>query len=780
VSVARLFRAALLLAAPVFAAPLAADPVPDYAGWTLEAALRDLKARGLELVWSSDTVTPELRVPSPAPRGEPAAVLDALLAPHGLEARAESGVRVIVRKARAPDTRRATAPDGSTDDGMFRLDPVYVGTSRYRLLGGSGIQGGEFLGRDEVDRLPHLANDPLRAVAVLPGIAAGDYSARFNVRGGRHDEALLVLDGMPLYEPFHLKNLLSALSIIETRALAGMDVLTGGFPARDGDRMSAVLDMTTVAAHEATSDSAGVSFLNAHLLGAGGGGGSGWLASLRRGYVDIIADFIDTGGTLGPEYYDVYGKTTYAVGESSRLGLHLIYAHDDERFDGDDDEGVMTGGYGNVQAWAALATDWTPWLSTRTTLFAGRFEGERLGSVNEPDRVGAVSDRRHVNFHGARQSLELGTVAGHLFDAGVEARALRAVYDYTANAVITDPFVTQGGPPVVIVRDIDQSPDGHALAAWLGGTFRLTPNLTAALGLRWDRQTWPGLDDDRQTSPRAAFSWQATDTTTLRLAWGRYAQSQGINELQVEDGITAFEPAERAEHRIVGLDQRFGDGYLLRLEAYDKRYTEPRPYYVNGLDPIDLFPEIAADRVRVAPESAAARGVELTLRRSGNPHLDWWASYVRSSAEDRIGGEDFPRPWDQPKAAHAGFDWRPGGRWSFTLVGNYRSGWPTTPVEFDVQPLPGGGLQITPIPGDYNSARLGPVVTFNLRATKETPLADGRLRWYLEVFNLLDRENPCCGQDFNLRQRNDGSFIVSRDLEPWLPLIPSFGVLWEF
>ena len=53
-----------------------------------------------------------------------------------------------------------------------------------------------------------------------PGCSGKEVSARFHVRGGRADEVLVLLDRVELFEPYHLKDYSSALSIIAPQALA--------------------------------------------------------------------------------------------------------------------------------------------------------------------------------------------------------------------------------------------------------------------------------------------------------------------------------------------------------------------------------------------------------------------------------------------------------------------------------------------------------------------------------------------------------------------------------
>src|SRR5207253_10106735 len=47
--------------------------------------------------------------------------------------------------------------------------------------------------------------DVLRTVQLMPGVnARNDFSSGYNVRGGESDQNLILLDGYPIYNPFHL------------------------------------------------------------------------------------------------------------------------------------------------------------------------------------------------------------------------------------------------------------------------------------------------------------------------------------------------------------------------------------------------------------------------------------------------------------------------------------------------------------------------------------------------------------------------------------------------
>ncbi len=99
--------------------------------------------------------------------------------------------------------------------------------------------------KSQMEKLPLIDNDIYRVAHSLPGVVSDDFSARFSLRGGERDEILVRLDGMELYEPYHLQDFGGAISVIDMGIVRHADLFTGGFPAEYGDFMSGVFDVTT-------------------------------------------------------------------------------------------------------------------------------------------------------------------------------------------------------------------------------------------------------------------------------------------------------------------------------------------------------------------------------------------------------------------------------------------------------------------------------------------------------------------------------------------------------
>ena len=65
------------------------------------------------------------------------------------------------------------------------------------------------------------------------------------------------------------------------------------------------------------------------------------------------------------------------------------------------------------------------------------------------------------------------------------------------------------------------------LGLYASDKLRVTPNLTIALGLRFDERN---LTDDEHVSPRFNLAWKLAETTTLRAAWGIDYQSHRLHD----------------------------------------------------------------------------------------------------------------------------------------------------------------------------------------------------------------------------------------------------------
>lgn len=651
-------------------------------------------------------------------------------------------------------------------------DEMVVSASQYELGQVPEPSLAVFSGAD-LQVLPGLGDDALRVVNRLPGVTGADLSAKGNIRGGEADDMLLLFDGLRLYNPFHLKDFQSAFSAIDPLLVQRMDVSTGGFPARFGGRMGAVIDIEALAPAEQPYRQLSLSFFNAAALASGGlsGGDANWIVAARRSNLDLWFDLLDP--DLGsPAYAEVYGRVGTRLGEAWSVTGSLLAFDDDIRFADEDQEEVARAAYRDVYAW--LRADYATARAGATVVAAhADLDSERHGTVDQPGvSHGRLDDDRTARVDSLQFDAwrEFGEAR---VQAGAEFRRSSGRYRYRDEATFDMLFLVPGAPTATTRnRDLDVRPDGTEIGVSLGLRAPLATRLTAEAGLRWDRETLTAGHESR-ISPRLGLLLEPGPDTQLRVAWGRYWQPQAINELQVADGVTAFAPPQHADHWILGLEQEFGTLLHLRLEAYRKDYRRPRPRFENLLHTLVLLPELKPDRIRLEPQSAQAEGVELSVHSDPRQPLSWWAFYAWSRVTDAVGGVAELRAWDQRHAAGAGLLWR-GERWEWSLAAGYRSGWPTTDVALaTLEPLP------LATAGPRNAARLDSYFALDARLARRWRLADGdALTAFVEITNLTDRVNQCCVE----YEINDDPGETVLEVQPvdYLRLVPSLGFRWEF
>ncbi|MFQ6113580.1 MAG: TonB-dependent receptor domain-containing protein, partial [bacterium] len=471
------------------------------------------------------------------------------------------------------------------------------------------------LTREDIRSIPQFGEDIYRAVTRLPGVAGNDFSSKFTVRGGENEEILVLLDGLELYEPFHLKDVGGALSIIDVEAIGGIDLMTGGFQAEYGDKLSGVFNIhSATLPMNKTRASLGISFMNARFMSEGhfARGKGQWLLSARRGYIDLVLKLVGSEDELSPEYYDVLGKVQYRLNESHSISAHLMRAGDVFDFV-DDDEDKVNSGFGNSYGWLTLKSFLHPRLFAQTMLSVGRVDQNREGvenSYSDEALRQMVLDIRNFDFYGLKQDWNYKFLSQHLLKWGFDLKRFTSEYDYfnrdrTVTQVAPDRFVT-----VLDTTQVITSPSGYEFGTYLAERFRLFSPLTVEVGIRYDYESYTG---DKTFSPRFNLVYAFKPQSALRVGWGRFYQSQGVQEMQVQDGEDQFFPAELAEHRVIGLEHVFENGVNLRVEAYQKCLSHIRPRYQNLSNPLDIFPELDKDRVRIEPDAGEARGFEIFL-----------------------------------------------------------------------------------------------------------------------------------------------------------------------
>src|SRR6185369_3794951 len=311
--------------------------------------------------------------------------------------------------------------------------------------------------------------DIYRTVNRLPGVVSNELSAKLTVRGGDDESMLVLLDGLELYEPFHLKDFDGALSILDVAAIGGVDFTTGGFPTEYGNRLTGVFDLrTTNQLYQKPRTSIGVSLSNARIMSQGSfANGNGlWLLSARRGYLDILLKLIGEGDNVDPRYYDALGKVVYQLSPTQRLSLEALRAGDTGSLVDDDGVGSIHSNYGSTYGWMTLQSDFSQRLRVTTQLRTGALSWQRAAEEHGTGNDYDIRDTRDFDLWGAKQDWQLSIGEHVALKWGVDVHHGAADYDYF-NQVGRDSLVNR-----VLVHKNDTTiaaltPAGNSASAYL-------------------------------------------------------------------------------------------------------------------------------------------------------------------------------------------------------------------------------------------------------------------------------------------------------------------------
>jgi hypothetical protein len=627
--------------------------------------------------------------------------------------------------------------------------------------------------------------DVLRAAQLLAGVVArNDYTAGYNVRGGESDQNLVLLDGIPVYNPFHLGGLFG--TFID-QAVGSVDMLVGGFPAEYGGRLSSVLDVhTREPERPGVHGTAGVSLLTSSLTlgGTVDDGRGAWTVAARRTYIDKVVGAL-TSKTLPYHFQDAQGSARWRLGTGT-LALTAYAGADD--LDGsfaDFGDSTQAGGGGFGFRW-----------------------GNRLAGLTftQPLGAGALGDSarlvQRASVTSFSTTLDLGAGTFRLADDLREAQlagqllawrgthAPRVGYELSTYAIDYDVTSAGSGAPLFQLR---QRPT--ALSLYADDVWRPNEKILARIGLRAEGVTdanWAGI------SPRASVRWFATPDLAFTVAAGQYAQ--WVHALRNEDipirifdfwvASDRYTPVSTAQHAILGAERWFGPRTFVRVEGYGKRYRR----LVEPNDADD--PAVRGDEFRGV--HGWTYGTDVLLRRVEGGPFSGWVAYgygVGSRERDDVGGtaaglesETQGAYWPAQDRRHnlnAVGSWRLGHGYVLGARFGYGSGTPFTDITGQIVRRVYDGARNTwdtqvnrpepePVGGARNAERYPPFHRLDLGVTRTFARAHTSWTPSLQLINVYNRQNTFV-YAFDYQANPPTRTAISQ-----FPLLPSVGLTVEF
>ena len=175
---------------------------------------------------------------------------------------------------------------------------------------------------------PDISADLANYLTVLPGVVTtGDRGGQYYVRGGEPSQNLVHLDGMLVYQPFHVLGFYSA---FPADILDRVDFYAGGFPARYSGRLASVIDVASRYGNTRRfAGMASVSPFTSALRVEGPivPGHASFLVAGRESFLERIAEpLIDK--NLPFRFGDLFAKVYGPATRNSKLSISALRTHD--------------------------------------------------------------------------------------------------------------------------------------------------------------------------------------------------------------------------------------------------------------------------------------------------------------------------------------------------------------------------------------------------------------------------------------------------------------------
>jgi hypothetical protein len=171
--------------------------------------------------------------------------------------------------------------------------------------------------------------DLFRALTLLPGVTtSSEISGGLYVRGGSPDQNLTLVDGVVIYNPFHLGGFATTLN---NDAISNIRLVKGAYPAEYGGRLSSILDITLRdGSKENFKGVIGLGTISSRFSLEGPVSPvSSFMISGRKLYLDILEkQFLKSSAIPLYGFYDLNAKVDYIVSDLDKITLSGYYSND--------------------------------------------------------------------------------------------------------------------------------------------------------------------------------------------------------------------------------------------------------------------------------------------------------------------------------------------------------------------------------------------------------------------------------------------------------------------
>ena len=626
-----------------------------------------------------------------------------------------------------------------------------------------------------ISTLPTIGEvDIFRSLQLLPGIHQGlGGTAELYIRGGRPDQNLIIIDGMPIYQKTHMFGFLSS---IQAKSVKDVQVYKGGYPARFGGKTSGLIQITNrvgnnVSPHLRLYTNMTINSLQLELPIFSRGS---FIVTARH-YNNIVStqlyksvkDFI-TGDdnfnlisvsanetqstTYSPEFTfkDLNAVLSYLISPKNRISLTYTSGTDiineEREFYGFEtileydstsiNEETEWSNQGTILNWSYyLNPNWQTKFSIAKTDFNSLYNSRQFNDANNIDKLPLQSlDEKNVFFEDLftiRQIIK--SISNHNLEIGLNKSLLSS--DYKTNRTLDDNS-----------EKLNMKQNGYLETLYIQDNWSIINKVNLNLGLR---NTYYSKTNRNYFAPRFSISFKILPTIKLETSYGKYNQFvHQFNSPISTRGTQGTWLISSGRIPVVNSTSSHSSLFWQNPDydvsfSYYQRNSSGQYDFGRYISPIPIFSNPNNTEYISTTESTGTEktgGGEVFIRRK-NRQINGWIAYqfnnTKYSFDDINNGQFFNADHDITHELKTVFitsilDYDVTATWSYSSGRVY-----THPSEINKT----NDFQIIFNPGARNKERLNPVHHLDISISKKYVVNHLQLDMGLSIYNIYNRKN---------------------------------------
>jgi len=594
------------------------------------------------------------------------------------------------------------------EEGVTALTEIIISSRAIDSNVKQSLPGLSTLNIQEIRTLPTLMGevDILKSLQLMPGVSSvGEGSSGFNVRGGRTDQNLVLLNDVPIFNTSHALGFVSAFN---QDIIKDFSLYKGNVPANLGGRASSVLEINSRRGDfEKWKYQGGVGPISSRFTAEGPikSSKTSLILAGRISHANWVLKKVADPNVKRSKlsFYDAFAGLSHRFSANSTADVTFYSSQDDFQYS--NQFGYSWNNYLVNATWRALANrKASPTLS----ISYGHFKSALI----DPAGIDASELTNTLNYIQFSENINYAPTEKHSIVAGVSGMGYfpkaEEINGYKGNPNITKQSAAKNS--------------GLELALFANDDYEISNNFSISIGLRYSHYTHLGADtvysytaglpktaltiEDTSyyskfqsiksfggLEPRISARISLATNQSIKVSYNRMRQY-----IHLISNTTAPTPIDlwqvSNEYLPPQIADNYSVGYFLNLK--DNRWeTSAEVFYKDMQNLVEYkdFPTLFLNHhleTELLSGKGRAYGGELYIRRLKGKWTGW-ISYTYSQTEVKVSSHDgsesindgqwYPSNYNKPHTFNFVLDRRLMNNGAFSLIVTYNSGRPLTAIE---------------------------------------------------------------------------------------------------